>query len=308
MSATATKRTAETKRRTFDLAKKSARDAFLKMLDEEDGETDVTDFSDIGEYIRDGIEPALRVGDTLLFDEPDSMNVVGLRGGVLYLIDEYGPFGDFLSTVRNMAEHANANTVFEYAKNPIKSCNSIGFIVDKPIGKYKKTLVPNGDEGFNQMVGFNTSVFPTISVSCLSQMFFDSADEDTKVSIKFSKGELEIVDFIPDEEIELTAAQKKQWSAYKREQQKVKPDPTVQMPKAKPGFTLVDGLFHRASTVLFYDKSDKTSYIFGQDEGTYFGCKLADNPKTVGDAFTSLIPEAARQIVQTPRRMVCGCY
>lgn len=63
--------------------------------------------------------------------------------------------------------------------------------------------------------------------------------------------------------------------------------------KIPTGFTLLphSKKWHMSSSVLI-EKNNKR-YIFGQDEGTYFGCELRGTPNTVKDAFINLIPEQA---------------
>jgi hypothetical protein len=50
--------------------------------------------------------------------------------------------------------------------------------------------------------------------------------------------------------------------------------------------------WHRSPTTLI--RSKNRTFLLGQDEGTYFGCLLADHPTTIQRAFTSLTPKQAR--------------
>ena len=64
-----------------------------------------------------------------------------------------------------------------------------------------------------------------------------------------------------------------------------------------PGFSLVNtspATWHKSATVLI--RSGKRTFLMGQDEGTYFGCILADNPSSIDDAYTSLMPKEARGV------------
>lgn len=59
----------------------------------------------------------------------------------------------------------------------------------------------------------------------------------------------------------------------------------------KPGFTKMGNQYHRAgSTVLRIQGKD---YLFGFDDGQYFGCELPRKVKDIDDAFLSLTPKAA---------------
>jgi hypothetical protein len=109
------------------------------------------------------------------------------------------------------------------------------------------------------------------------------------VAKKVGSGEIILVDFIPDERKPLNAVQKK---AVAKSRTARKPE---LMPVGEPGFTVVGDEWHRSSTIVLLDKAKGgTGYLFGQDEGTYFGCKLTEKVETVSDAFKSLMPEEVR--------------
>ena len=114
-------------------------------------------------------------------------------------------------------------------------------------------------------------------------------------------GSIRILDSSPDETRKLNPATQRKVSALKeknsnRQPALVKLRKAIRPPEA--GFTLMGssgGLqWHRAATVLF--RYGKTVYLIGQDEGTYFGCQLADHPETIKEAYLSLMPEKVRKI------------
>lgn len=62
--------------------------------------------------------------------------------------------------------------------------------------------------------------------------------------------------------------------------------------KPKPGFSKMGNRYHRAgSTVLRIQGKD---YLFGFDDGQYFGCELPRKVEDINDAYLSLMPKAAK--------------
>lgn len=150
----------------------------------------------------------------------------------------------------------------------------------------------NGDENADNAPDFLDNIGTdgkidniTISFECLSKFYNDAED----VAQKLSSGEIKLVDYKPDSKKSLTSEEKKLFSKWIKSRKG--PNPLI----APVGYTLVGHQWHRSATVLFYDVKGKFSIIMGQDEGAYFGCELADNPKTVDAAYKSLMPPAARR-------------
>lgn len=117
---------------------------------------------------------------------------------------------------------------------------------------------------------------PTFSFKCLSLLLNASINDTAGL---LAEGTLEVIDFTNDH-----------WIPISRR----KTGPT--------GYSKVGNKWHRPPTVLIYNFDRNTSYILGQDEGTYFGCELQDNPQTVGEAFLSLMPESARKLKNVVRQ------
>ena len=144
----------------------------------------------------------------------------------------------------------------------------------------KRVLINNGDEEGNSL--FINGIINngcTLSFNCLAELLKSTRN---KAFDALANGTIKLIDFTPDETRELSASDKKLRKAKK------------EVTPPERGFTVVNGKWHRSSTVLLSYK--KESWLIGQDEGTYFGVVLCDNPKTVKEAFISLIPESIRNI------------
>ena len=144
----------------------------------------------------------------------------------------------------------------------------------------KRVLINNGDEEGNSL--FINGIINngcTLSFNCLAELLKSTRN---KAFDALANGTIKLIDFTPDETRELSASDKKLRKAKK------------EVTPPERGFTVVNGKWHRSSTVLLSYK--KESWLIGQDEGTYFGVVLCDNPKTVKEAFISLIPEHIRNI------------
>lgn len=120
-------------------------------------------------------------------------------------------------------------------------------------------------------------------------------------------GKIRILDYHSDETKELNPAAMRKISGLKEKRGNKKPFLSQARKSIRPpqaGFTLLHcgtGFqWHRAATILF--KYGRNAYLIGQDEGTYFGCQLADHPKTIGEAYLSLIPERARKVIGPQRQ------
>ena len=140
-----------------------------------------------------------------------------------------------------------------------------------------KNLILNGDEGsvrfsvHGKSKTYKKSI--TISFECLSR-FYDTTPE--QVAQWLVDGSLQLVDYTKD--------------MYKTLENGSSPG----FGYTRMGYLNGKTRWHRPASALFYDKDIKFSIVMGMDEGSYFGCVLQDNPKTVNDAFKSLIPTAAK--------------
>lgn len=192
---------------------------------------------------------------------------------------------------------------------------------------FKRMMVLNGDEdsqGSNSTYpitgDYSGDGFPTLSVECLRRLYLDNPSEDPtakdelegqrNVAERLGTGVLQLVDFNPDETKALTEAQKEKVKAARKKCQSTYGGGYESGAESKiraaasagAGFTMLnptstnlrDIHFHRAATVLLYDTKLKKSFLIGQDDGSYFGVLLADNPKSIADAYTSLVPAEIR--------------
>jgi hypothetical protein len=127
----------------------------------------------------------------------------------------------------------------------------------------------------------NDEGHPFVSFECVGQMFKDRKD----VIEMLAKGQLVLLDYTPDERIPFTANEKKLNSTIAGRKKLASP---------KIGFSQVGNSWHRSGSCLFQHVKSGTCYIFGQDEGTYFGCELPEPAKTVQEAFDVLTPKEVR--------------
>lgn len=147
----------------------------------------------------------------------------------------------------------------------------------------------------NETIGLASSGDITLSFQCLSRLSNLKAVHgvnllDKKniklvniVARRLAAGSLKLVDCVPDDYIDMTPAEKKiNNQDYKK----------LQSPK--PGYNRLGQRWHRTSSSLVYDTVRKVSYLLGRDEDSYFGCELADNPKTIDQAYLSLMPKEVR--------------
>ncbi len=117
-------------------------------------------------------------------------------------------------------------------------------------------------------------------------------------------GTIQILESSPDETRKPSPATLRKISAIKEKNKNHTPSLEKLRNLVRPpevGFTLMAGLqWHRAATILF--RYDRKVYLIGQDEGTYFGCELADKPEMVKEAYYSLMPERVRKVIAPKRQ------
>lgn len=128
----------------------------------------------------------------------------------------------------------------------------------------------------------------TISYECLGRF---ASEQVQSVAKRLASQSLELIDYTADETVKIKADDLKALNAWKKKLEGKKTPCPVQPPQA--GFSLVGNSWHRSATALFYDKKNEYTILLGQDEGTYFGCQLKDNPKSIKAAYASLTPKEA---------------
>lgn len=156
----------------------------------------------------------------------------------------------------------------------------------------------NADESDNSVAGrmeeyqpivdsFYGSELPLVSFLCLGMFYAGkNAQEGRENAIKaIDRGNLKLLDYTAETRIPLKANEKRLITKVDGEK-KLKPP--------QPGFTRVGNDWHRSGNCLFHDIKKDRYLIFGQDEGSYFGCQLPHAVKTVDEAFDALMPEQVR--------------
>jgi hypothetical protein len=143
----------------------------------------------------------------------------------------------------------------------------------------KALLLLNADEDgdFYTLVDEIGGGNPCVSFECVGQMFKGRKD----VINMLADGELILLDYTPEERISLTASEKKKFNGSRK---------NYPLPP-KPGFAHVGEVWHRSGSCLFQHVKSGTCYIFGQDEGSYFGCELPKAAKTIQGAYNVLTPK-----------------
>ncbi len=137
--------------------------------------------------------------------------------------------------------------------------------------------------------------FPTLSFNCLGNLIKKKALLLHQAYKEILKTKLEVVDFCPEERIATSIKLRRNFESQKNEANFRFAVWAAKQTPPSMGFSLVNSCeWHKSSTVVI--KNGKERYILGQDEGSYFGCVLADEPKSISDAYKSLIPVAARGV------------
>lgn len=162
-------------------------------------------------------------------------------------------------------------------------------------------LLINADENATNEHEFVSSgefdEHPTLSFNCLGNLIAKKVLSSSSAEDMILKAKLKVVDFTPEQRKEASKALRTECSnARKSSKFRFNIWAANQTPP-EAGFSLIDSSpieWHKSSTILL--RNGKESYILGQDEGTYFGCVLADNPKSIPDAYESLMPASARGV------------
>jgi len=164
----------------------------------------------------------------------------------------------------------------------------------------KFKLILDGDETDEDVVPLPGlgNMATTLSYACVGQLLSTPGRvvASDKVADRIATLKLKVVASTADEIVPIAEKTKKH-IAKLRKAKKTWDVIKDELEPPEDGMTLVSNgsgtyKWHRSATVLLSD--GKKSYIAGQDEGTYFGCELTNNPKSISAAFTSLMPKQVR--------------
>lgn len=241
-------------------------------------------------YVETGSPSMMYKNDVLVLDRNEELYMIS--NGLIYSISEYGL--DSLFQVP-LGENGEVHHLGLGERLNERTSLLVGLVLPKPIKGMdtKLGLIINGDEENNQLVDTVLINCPTISFNCLGR-FYNSSDRH--VFARIVNGDCKILEFTPQEQRPLTTKEQKEWDRYVEFQGAVrqgkKPKKVVTAPQPpEPGFVKVNGMWHRSSTVLFYDRVENFTILMGVDEDQYFGSQLATNSKSIANAYASLIPK-----------------
>lgn len=216
-----------------------------------------------------------------------------------------------IATDDGIPYHALSITAREYLDESQDSINSDDWFIEDEyftsgfdsIGAIviNGNLLINADENATNEHEFVSSGefddYPTLSFNCLGNLIAKKVLSPTSAEDAIRKAKLKVVDFTPEERKEASKALRTEYSnARKSSNFRFNVWAANQTPP-EAGFSLIKSdpiEWHKSSTILL--RNGKESYILGQDEGTYFGCVLADNPKNIAGAYESLMPASARGV------------
>jgi len=217
------------------------------------------------------------------------------------------PFEEFLKTGKTNAVVGDLRLVA--AEEGIVSINKIGVLTYSQGSGYVDFNQFNAHTEDGVIIGnhalidgendLNTYGLPTFSPTILYRLLNAGKTPCRNVMAYFAKKKgLTVVDLTEDYQSTPT---KEILQAYKKESKKkgfslaaFNSKFADQAPQR--GTTLITQfdtvIWHSSPTILF--ACGDRSFIMGQDEGSYFGCELKDNPTTILEAYESLKPAAAR--------------
>ena len=250
--------------------------------------------TDFDSYLKSGIPVVTYKNWVVTFDDIDANAVVINSNGLIHTaFSDTECEGIRREWDKTKISDIDPDPVGVILPNPIKGC-------DTALG-----VIYNGDEANNFLVGASDFEAPTISFECLTRFFVktdDAPDCNKLVEVvkRLGKGTIEVVDYTPSTTIEFTTSEKQQQKVYNTYLTKIKEGKVVKnkVSPLKPperGFVAVCQSWHRTSSVLLYCYKENFTILMGVDEDSYFGCQLIDNPKTISDAYLSLIPKALQK-------------
>lgn len=236
-------------------------------------------------YIREGGETNIFLGECPVFICSDKDHLCVLHQGSFYPFEIKSSRYELPSFPTDAGDNAPAAVITPSAPRQYGNKH------------FKNMIVLNGDESayfmddeenlhplFSLDYHFaDEDRIPTLSFRCLAEL---TGENVWVVGNRLHNGSLMLVDYDPDQRIALTKEEK---TAIRKGGKKDLKPPEV-------GFTLVHETWHRSATVVVQDCQRNAYYLIGQDEGTYFGCELAESVKNLKAAYTSLIPKKIRHI------------
>jgi len=264
-------------------------------------------YSRLPDFLKTLDQPMLRWDKWPLFVCPND-DVVVLKDRVLYYIDSRPE--DLTSTSISGVD-VPEGVLMTSCKKRTKECKG-----------FRAIVLCNGDEDVQQpfLDRISEFTFPTISFDCLARFYYKNTAKGSTFNAqrkvyedmvrRLAKGDIELLDYTPDETKPLRPNDKKALSKIRRKAKKDHPEDDCEFneyvreeasrirPPA-PGFNLLklyDSRYtqwHRIGTALLRDGD--MHILMGRDDETYFGCELGEACTNITEAITSLTPEAARQ-------------
>jgi len=231
----------------------------------------------VSEFLKTG-KSAYSVNGNFILEHSRSALLLSSNGG-LYV------FGFWV----NGNFHVSSSDLKRSRFNP-EDENLFGMVVPSSKKGYKFFLVVQADNGYEPLKREKNCC--SVSLSCIGNMINVDIMDACK---KLVSREMRIVDFTQDEERKVSSKIKKMMKDSNFRWQEIVAHPDSDPPES--GFSLIKSekskaVWHRSGSVLV--RYNGKTYLFGQDESTYFGCELQDNPIGITRAYTSLIPAEAR--------------
>lgn len=244
----------------------------LKQMQEGD-RADLYEECDLPRYVRKMEPTPLRLGKSVICTDYD--NTVAIKGNVIR--GEGGYIHQYSHEhIKNLTEGTPSGVIItDYQKRTKRNKG------------WKALVLINADDSgwldnmLSIVESFSEMDMPLVSFECLGQMFDTDAEGVAKL---VGTGKLKLLDYTSDETIPFTDEEKK--LAKKK-------DSLKKMKAPKLGFSIVGEGWHRSGTCLFQNAKG-VCFIFGQDEGTYFGCELPEPVTTIQQAFECLTPKEVR--------------
>jgi hypothetical protein len=280
----AAQKSAAVKQTAYDLSKSADLEQF--SWDCQNGVAGVADIAERADFktcLRDGTKSPLRHGRMSLtyLDGHESLTIVEKNGRVFAYSDA--------------PQYVVAETEFAVGDDETPA----GVVLTADM--YSKRLAPNkgwvslalinaDEDEFGDALSlvndFNDSAMPLVSFECLREMLDKKYAREAADMV--ATGRLVLLDYTPEETIDMTEDERAMLKSEKR-RKGLKP-PAL-------GYSMLYGKkWHRSGFCLFRDAKKGTCYIFGQDEGSYFGCELPGTPgcTTVSAALAVLTPKEAQ--------------
>lgn len=240
-------------------------------LDEDrDQRNEVLDHSCLTEFFKTG-NSRLKYKTAFVLTDDDNSSTVLVKDNMIYVIDDSNYPGYHGTIGLPSSEYFIKKEEYE---------DLIGYGIAAVFCEGKSSILANGDEDgeLHPINGYTCitctsgqSDPPTISFNCLGQFYKGK----TLATIKrIVNGEIVVLDFTAD-------------SFIKSNSRKNQPEPGYTYIEMKQGW-------HRAGTVLLYDKKNKLHILLGQDEDTYFGVELPEPAKTIKAAYEILTPDEVK--------------